>query len=99
MRLMRIPKLKLHGLVWNNMKINAAVIDQAGEDWDVREVDLLEHEIRPNEVLVEMQAAGLCHTDENIREGELRARYPFVGGHEGSGIAVAVGSEVTDIES
>lgn len=80
------------------MKINAAVIDQAGDDWDVREVELLEHEIRPNEVLVEMQAAGLCHTDEHIREGELPARYPFVGGHEGSGIAVAVGSEVTDIE-
>lgn len=81
------------------MKIRAAVIDQAGDNWDVREVELLEQEIRPDEVLVEMQAAGLCHTDEHIREGELPARYPFVGGHEGSGIAVAVGSEVKDIEA
>lgn len=81
------------------MKIKAAVVDQAGDNWDVRDIELLEHEIRPDEVLVEMQAAGLCHTDEHIREGELPARFPFVGGHEGSAIAVAVGSEVKDIEA
>lgn len=80
------------------MKIQAAIIDQIGDNWDVREVELLEDEIRPDEVLVEMQAAGLCHTDEHIREGELPARYPFVGGHEGSGKVVAVGSEVKDVE-
>lgn len=80
------------------MKIQAAVIDKAGDNWDVRELELLENEIRPDEVLVRMQAAGLCHTDEHIREGELPARYPFVGGHEGAGIAVAVGAEVTDVE-
>lgn len=80
------------------MKINAAVVAEAGGDWEVREVELLEDEIRPNEVLVEMKAAGLCHTDEHIRQGELPARFPFVGGHEGSAVVVDVGAEVTDIE-
>lgn len=80
------------------MKIKAAVIDQPGDAWQVRDIELIEDDIRPDEVLVKMQAAGLCHTDEHIREGELPARYPFVGGHEGSAVAVKVGSEVRGIK-
>ncbi|MGO2807763.1 MAG: alcohol dehydrogenase catalytic domain-containing protein [Glutamicibacter arilaitensis] len=38
-----------------------------------------------------MGAAGLCHTDEHIRHGELPAQFPLVGGHEGAGVAVTVG--------
>lgn len=79
------------------MKVKAAVIDQPGDAWDVREIELLEDDIRPDEVLVKMQAAGLCHTDEHIREGELPARHPFVGGHEGSAVAVKVGTEVRGV--
>lgn len=80
------------------MKIKAAVVDEIGGEWEVREIELREEEIRPGEVLVRMGAAGLCHTDEHIRQGELPAKFPFVGGHEGAGIAVAVGEGVQGIE-
>lgn len=80
------------------MKIKAAVVEQAGDNWDVREIELREEDLRPGEVLVRMGAAGLCHTDEHIRQGELPARFPFVGGHEGAGVAVAVGEGVRGIE-
>lgn len=79
------------------MKFKAAVLEDIGGEWDVREIELHD-EIRPGEVLVRMGAAGLCHTDEHIRQGELPARLPLVGGHEGAGIAVAVGEGVQGIE-
>lgn len=79
------------------MQIKAAVVDEAGGQWDVREIEL-QQDIRPGEILVQMSAAGLCHTDEHVRQGELPARYPLVGGHEGAGIAVAVGEGVFGIE-
>lgn len=80
------------------MRVKAAVVAEVGADWDVREIELREEDIRPGEVLVRMGAAGLCHTDEHIRQGELPARFPFVGGHEGAGTAVAVGEGVRGIE-
>ena len=80
------------------MKVKAAVVKEVGADWDVREIELREDDLRPGEVLVRMGAAGLCHTDEHIRQGELPARFPFVGGHEGAGVAVAVGEGVLGIE-
>ena len=80
------------------MRIKAAVIEEVGADWEVREIELREEDVRPGEVLVRMGAAGLCHTDEHIRQGELPARFPFVGGHEGAGTAVVVGEGVRGIE-
>lgn len=73
------------------MKLQAAVIDGVNAEWDVREVELRETEIRPGGILIRMGAAGLCHTDEHIRHGELPAQFPLVGGHEGAGVAVTVG--------
>lgn len=79
------------------MKLKAAVVDSVGAEWEVQEIELREDEVRPGEVLVRMAAAGLCHTDEHIRHGELPTRFPLVGGHEGAGVAVAVGEGVTNI--
>ena len=48
----------------------------------------------PGEVLVEMAYAGLCHSDEHLRHSNAGGRYPIVGGHEGSGVVLAVGPGV-----
>ncbi|WP_437773633.1 zinc-binding dehydrogenase [Arthrobacter sp. KNU40] len=79
------------------MKTSAAVIEAVGEPWKIVELDLQ----RPGEgeVLIEFVAAGLCHSDENLRAGKLggTARYPMVGGHEGAGIVREVGRGVRGI--
>ncbi|MCB1269842.1 MAG: NDMA-dependent alcohol dehydrogenase [Microthrixaceae bacterium] len=49
----------------------------------------------PGEVLVEMAYAGMCHSDEHVVTGDLPVpHFPFVGGHEGSGVVTAVGPGV-----
>ncbi|MEI4280199.1 NDMA-dependent alcohol dehydrogenase [Klenkia terrae] len=48
----------------------------------------------PGEVLVEMAYAGLCHSDEHLRHSNAGGKYPIVGGHEGSGVVLAVGPGV-----
>ena len=50
-----------------------------------------------DEVLVRLQAAGVCHSDLHTYKGELRTVPPVVLGHEGAGIVEAVGSNITDI--
>ena len=52
----------------------------------------------PNEVLVKIAGAGLCHSDLSVMNGSRPRPEPLVIGHEGSGEIVEVGSAVTDIE-
>src|ERR1700690_3842102 len=47
--------------------------------------------LKPGDVLVRMQAAGLCHTDLEVNEGSLRYPMPIVLGLEAAGIVEAVG--------
>jgi S-(hydroxymethyl)glutathione dehydrogenase / alcohol dehydrogenase len=47
--------------------------------------------LKPHDVLVRMQAAGLCHTDLEVIEGSLRYPMPIVLGHEAAGVVEAVG--------
>lgn len=54
-------------------------------------------EPRPGEVLVELVATGICHTDIVMRDGHLPVPQPVVLGHEGAGRIVAVGSEVSSL--
>ena len=49
----------------------------------------------PNEVLVRVVGAGLCHSDLHFMEGTFRTPMPAVMGHESAGIVEAVGSDVT----
>jgi len=51
-----------------------------------------------NEVLVEIAACGICHTDMVMRDGHLPIPHPVVLGHEGAGHVVAVGSAVTNVK-
>lgn len=50
------------------------------------------------EILVEIAAAGICHTDESARNGAIPVAMPIVLGHEGAGIVRKVGSAVTDFQ-
>ena len=79
------------------MTTRAAVLHQPGTDWEITELDL--DEPKAFEVLIRYKAAGLCHSDEHIREeGGSHIRLPLVGGHEGAGIVEAVGAGVTRVK-
>jgi S-(hydroxymethyl)mycothiol dehydrogenase len=51
----------------------------------------------PGEAVVQVQACGVCHTDLHYREGGINDDYPFLLGHEASGIVEAVGAGVTEV--
>jgi len=53
---------------------------------------------KAGEVLIRYVAAGLCHSDEHLRHGDIVPRFPLVGGHEGAGIVDAVGPSVTRVK-
>jgi S-(hydroxymethyl)glutathione dehydrogenase/alcohol dehydrogenase len=77
------------------MKMNAAVLWEAGTDWSVEEVEL--DPPRDGEVLVSFTATGLCHSDHHVRVGDMPVNLPIVGGHEGAGVVVEVGPGVRDL--
>ncbi len=52
----------------------------------------------PGEAVVKVQACGVCHTDLHYREGGINDDFPFLLGHEASGVVEAVGPEVTGLE-
>jgi NDMA-dependent alcohol dehydrogenase len=90
------------------MKTRAAVLWGVGKDWEVEEIDL--DPPKAGEVLVEMKAAGLCHSDEHLVTGDmvmptdvreslgLPDQFPIIGGHEGAGVVVEVGPGVTSVK-
>lgn len=78
------------------MKTKAAVLLEAGKPFEVMELDL--DGPGPGEVLIKYTAAGLCHSDLHLTDGDLPPRYPIVGGHEGSGIIEEVGPGVTKVK-
>ncbi|UFQ14433.1 MULTISPECIES: S-(hydroxymethyl)mycothiol dehydrogenase [Streptomyces] len=51
----------------------------------------------PGEVLVSVQACGVCHTDLHYREGAINDDFPFLLGHEAAGTVEAVGADVTGL--
>ncbi|GAA3067765.1 NDMA-dependent alcohol dehydrogenase [Pseudonocardia yunnanensis] len=79
------------------MKTTAAVIRELGGKWEVEEVEL--DPPGPGEVLVELVASGLCHSDEHLVTGDLPIAFPMIGGHEGAGRVLQVGPGVTEVET
>lgn len=77
------------------MKTTAAVLRGAHQQFELMELDL--DGPGPGEVLIKYTAAGLCHSDLLLTDEEVPARYPIVGGHEGSGIIEDVGPGVTKV--
>ncbi len=76
------------------MKTRAAVAVAAGKPLEVTEVDL--EGPRAGEVLIEVKATGICHTDAFTLSGaDPEGLFPSILGHEGAGIVVDVGPGVT----
>ncbi|MEO8537540.1 MAG: S-(hydroxymethyl)glutathione dehydrogenase/class III alcohol dehydrogenase [Betaproteobacteria bacterium] len=78
------------------MDVRAAVVHEAGAPLVIETVQL--DGPRAGEVLVELKATGICHTDEFTRSGaDPEGLFPAILGHEGAGVVVDVGPEVTSV--
>ncbi len=79
------------------MQVRAAVARKAGEKLSVETVEL--DGPRDGEVLVEIKATGICHTDEYTLSGsDPEGLFPAILGHEGAGVVVDVGRGVTSLK-
>src|SRR5277367_2231197 len=79
------------------MKSRAAVAYGPGQPLVIEEVDL--EGPRTGEVLIQIKASGVCHTDEFTRSGaDPEGLFPVILGHEGAGIVVDVGPGVTSLK-
>src|ERR1700709_23114 len=79
------------------MKTKAAVAWKAGSPLTIEEVDLAGP--RAGEVLVEIKATGICHTDKYTLSGaDPEGIFPAILGHEGAGIVVDVGPGVRTLK-
>lgn len=78
------------------MRIRAAVLYEPRRPLVLEEVELAQP--GPHEVLVKVAAAGVCHSDVRLADGELgEGRWPMVLGHEGAGIVEATGDGVRHV--
>lgn len=73
-------------------RITAAIVESEGSEFKLEQVDL--DDPRADEVLVKIEAAGICHTDLTVRDGGLPTPLPAVLGHEGAGVVESVGDGV-----
>jgi S-(hydroxymethyl)glutathione dehydrogenase/alcohol dehydrogenase len=79
------------------MKVRAAVAREAGKPLSLETVDV--EGPRAGEVLVEIKATGICHTDEFTLSGaDPEGIFPSILGHEGAGVVVEVGAGVTSLK-
>ena len=79
------------------MDVQAAVAFEAGKPLEIATVQL--EGPRAGEVLVEIKATGICHTDEFTRSGaDPEGIFPAILGHEGAGVVVDVGPGVTSLK-
>jgi S-(hydroxymethyl)glutathione dehydrogenase / alcohol dehydrogenase len=79
------------------MRTRAAVALAAGKPLEIMEVEL--EGPKKGEVLIEIKATGVCHTDEFTRSGDdPEGLFPSILGHEGAGIVLEVGEGVTTLE-
>src|SRR6476660_2612457 len=77
------------------MQINAAILWEQGRPLVIEEAEL--EAPHAGEVLVEVKAAGVCHSDLHPARGDWPAKTPLVLGHEGAGVVREVGSGVTSV--
>ncbi|HWC33353.1 MAG TPA: NDMA-dependent alcohol dehydrogenase [Mycobacteriales bacterium] len=89
------------------MDARAAVLWDTHKPWEIEEITL--DDPGPNEVLVELVASGLCHSDEHLVTGDMKMpqemnellgfpQYPIIGGHEGAGTVLEVGKNVQSVK-
>lgn len=78
------------------MKIQAALLQAPNTPFLVTTLEL--DGPQPDEVLVKMVAAGVCHSDWHLATGTTKHPLPLVAGHEGAGIVEAAGTNVTHVQ-
>jgi NDMA-dependent alcohol dehydrogenase len=91
------------------MQVRAAIVSELHGPWHTETIEI--DEPRANEVKVKMSFAGMCHSDEHLRTGDMipspelvqiltghDSAFPVIGGHEGSGIVDSVGENVTTLK-
>jgi len=79
------------------MRTRAAVAVAAGKPLEIMEVNLADP--KAGEVLVEIRATGICHTDEFTLSGaDPEGLFPAILGHEGAGVVIACGPGVTTLK-
>lgn len=78
------------------MKSRAAILREIGGRWEIAEVEVAPPQ--PREVTVQIMACGLCHSEDHNVTGDFAMPLPTVGGHEGAGVVIDAGSEVTATE-
>ncbi len=80
------------------MKTRAAIAFESGKPLEIAEVDL--EGPRSGEVLVEIKATGVCHTDAFTLSGDdPEGAFPAILGHEGAGVVVETGPDVTSLKA
>ncbi|HLR44252.1 MAG TPA: NAD(P)-dependent alcohol dehydrogenase [Brevibacterium sp.] len=78
------------------MTITVKALQKTGPDQPFRVADLERRDVGPRDVLIDIRAAGICHSDiHTIRNEWGEAHFPLAVGHEISGVVEAVGAEVT----
>jgi len=78
--------------------MKAAVVHAFDKPLSVEEVD--KPKPGPGEIIVKMEASGLCHTDIHAAKGDwpVKPSLPFIPGHEGIGIVESVGEHVSEVK-
>jgi alcohol dehydrogenase, propanol-preferring len=78
--------------------MKAAIVEKFHAPLSIREVPVPQP--GPGEVLMELAASGVCHTDLHAADGDwpVKPRLPFIPGHEGTGTVVALGPGVTRLK-
>ncbi len=79
-------------------KVKAAMVLRFGEPLEFRECEIPAP--GPGQILVKTEACGVCHTDVHAAKGDwpMKPALPFIPGHEGIGVVVAMGREVTAVK-
>jgi S-(hydroxymethyl)glutathione dehydrogenase/alcohol dehydrogenase len=82
------------------VKTKAAILWERHTPWSVEEIEL--DPPKAGEVLVKLAASGMCRSDEHVVTGDLAGvtgEPPCIGGHEGAGVVMEVGANVTTLEA
>lgn len=72
--------------------MKAIQVRQYNEPYQVSEVPVPRPQ--PHQVLVRIKAAGYCHTDAMVLNGEFNTPLPFIGSHEPAGVVEEIGADV-----
>jgi Alcohol dehydrogenase GroES-like domain len=90
------PKWSFYLTLLRDKSTMKAIVYDAPRQFSYRDVET--PKIQPDEILLRVDACGLCGTDVHVHEGDFGPRFPLTPGHEFSGEIVELGSEVKGLK-